>query len=209
MTPAPTRSLADSYLPEFDISDTVACSVAVDADTSWAALMETDLMEVLRRRKLAAGLAALRTLPDVVARAVHGEGLPPVPERMRLRDTVGSPAEGGWVLLADRPRELALGLVGKFWRPVIEYADVPAGRFRGFNEPGWAKTVYHLRAEPIDPDHTLLRATMQTAATDEAARRWFRRYWTFGVGSGAHVLVGALLDLAREHAESGEPPERN
>jgi hypothetical protein len=204
------RSLADSYLPQFDVSDTVACAVAADADASWAALMETDLWEVLRRRKLAATLAALRTLPDVVARLVHGEGRPPVPERMRLRDTVGTPGEdGGWVLLADRPRELALGLVGKFWRPVIEYADVPAGRFRGFAEPGWAKTVYYLCAEPIDANHTLLKATMQTATTDEASRRRFRRYWTFGVGSGAHVLVGALLDLARERAENGRPaPER-
>jgi hypothetical protein len=47
----------------------------------------------------------------------------------------------------------------------------------------------------------VLKATMQTATTDETARRWFRRYWTFGVGPGAHVLVGALLELARERAE--------
>jgi hypothetical protein len=204
-----TRSLADAFLPEFDVSDTVACAVAADADSSWEALMDADLWEVLRRRKLAGTLAALRTLPDVIARAVRGQGRPPVPARMRLRETVGTPGEGGWVLLADRPRELALGLVGKFWRPVIEYADVPAGRFRGFAEPGWAKTVYYLRAEPIDADRTLLKATMQTGTTDEGSRRRFRRYWTFGVGSGAHVLVGALLDLARERAENGRPaPER-
>jgi 3-oxoacyl-ACP reductase-like protein len=42
---------------------------------------------------------------------------------------------------------------------------------------------------------------MRTATTDEHARRWFRRYWTLGVGAGAHVLVNALLDAAREHAE--------
>ena len=29
----------------------------------------------------------------------------------------------------------------------------------------------------------------------EQARRWFRRYWTFGIGSGAHILVGSLLGL--------------
>jgi hypothetical protein len=42
---------------------------------------------------------------------------------------------------------------------------------------------------------------MRTATTDDDARRWFRRYWTFGVGSGAHVLVNGLLDLTREIAE--------
>jgi len=32
----------------------------------------------------------------------------------------------------------------------------------------------------------------RTATTDEHARRWFRRYWTFGIGSGAHLLVNDL-----------------
>jgi hypothetical protein len=51
---------------------------------------------------------------------------------------------------------------------------------------------------------TLLRAVMRTATTDDNARRWFRRYWTFGVGSGARVLVNGLLDVTREVAE--RPP---
>jgi hypothetical protein len=42
---------------------------------------------------------------------------------------------------------------------------------------------------------------MRTATTDEGARRWFRRYWTFGVGSGAHVLVNGVIDVTREMAE--------
>jgi hypothetical protein len=42
---------------------------------------------------------------------------------------------------------------------------------------------------------------MRTATTDEHARRWFRRYWTLGVGSGAHVLVDGLLEMVRENAE--------
>jgi hypothetical protein len=45
---------------------------------------------------------------------------------------------------------------------------------------------------------------MRTAMTDEHARQWFRRYWTFGVGSGTHILVGALLDSARRAGE-GDP----
>jgi hypothetical protein len=39
---------------------------------------------------------------------------------------------------------------------------------------------------------------MRTATTDERARRWFRRYWTFGVGSGAHVLVNGVIELTRD-----------
>jgi hypothetical protein len=48
---------------------------------------------------------------------------------------------------------------------------------------------------------TRLSGVMRTATTDEHARRWFRRYWTFGVGSGAHQLVNGLLDVTREMAE--------
>ena len=43
---------------------------------------------------------------------------------------------------------------------------------------------------------------MRTVATDDQARRWFGRYWTFGVGSGAHMLVRGLLDVVREDAET-------
>jgi hypothetical protein len=37
--------------------------------------------------------------------------------------------------------DLALGLVGKFWRPVIAYAKVTAEAFRDFSDPGYAKTA--------------------------------------------------------------------
>jgi alpha-beta hydrolase superfamily lysophospholipase len=107
------------------------------------------------------------------------------------------------MLLGERPgEELALGLVGKFWRPVIQYADVEADQFRTFAEPGWAKIVYSLSVTAIDGEHALVRAVMRTAATDEQARRWFRRYWMLGVGSGAHVLVHGLLEVIRQDAEA-------
>ena len=35
----------------------------------------------------------------------------------------------------------ALGLVGNLWWPAIQYADVTAGVFKAFAEPGLAKTA--------------------------------------------------------------------
>jgi hypothetical protein len=106
------------------------------------------------------------------------------------------------VLLGEKPREeIALGLVGKFWRPVIAFAAVSRERFRDFGVPGYAKTVYSLSVRTLGERRTLLSGTMRTATTDEQARRWFRRYWTLGVGSGAHVLVNGLLEVTREMAE--------
>jgi hypothetical protein len=193
----------DEFLPIYDVSNSVATVVDADRAATWRALMEVDLIEVGRRHPLVAVLGALRALPEIVSHVLHGE--PPVraPKQLRLRDTTQIPlGEGGWVLLGERDQdEIALGLVGKFWRPVIPFAKVTAEEFRGFAEPGFAKTVYSLSVRALDERRTLLTGAMRTATTDDDARRWFRRYWTFGVGSGAHVLVNAVIDLVREMAE--------
>lgn len=196
--------LADDLLPVFDVSDAVALVVHADLATTWDALMRVDLMEVGKRRPLVAALGALRALPDIVSHLLHGELPPSPPGRLRLCDLEALPAaQGGWVRLAERERdEIALGLVGRFWRPVIEYRDVTAAAFTAFDEPGFAKTVYALGVRQLGPSSTLLSGLMRTATTDEHARRLFRRYWTFGVGSGAHVLVQSLLDVTREMAEA-------
>jgi hypothetical protein len=177
--------LVDDSLPTYDVSDAVAVVVDADVPTTWAALMEVDLIDLL-----------------------HGETPPSAPERLVLRDTAGV-AGGNWILLGERSDdEIALGLAGKFWRPVIEYAQVAPADFRDFTEPGYAKTVYSLSVRPLDGGSTLLSAVMRTATTDEHARRWFRRYWTFGVGSGAHVLAAGLAEAARDAAEASirQPP---
>ena len=81
------------------------------------------------------------------------EDLPPRPESLSLRDTAASEAAaGGWIALGEIPgRELALGLVGKFWRPVIAYAEVAPEDFREFDEPGWGKIAARPRTgTPMD-----------------------------------------------------------
>src|SRR5581483_5940342 len=195
--------LADEFLPVYDVSDEVATVVVADRQTTWDALMDVDLIEVGRQRPLVALLGAVRVLPDLVWQRLHGEHPPAAPERLTLRDTTKLPMSGGgWVLLGERPpEEIALGLVGKFWRPVIEFAQVDATAFKDWAEPGFAKTIYALGTRRVDDKRTLLWAMMRTATTDEHAHAWFRRYWTVGGGSGAHVLVNGLLDVVREDAE--------
>jgi hypothetical protein len=195
--------LADDYLSTYDVSDSVAVVVDAGIAETWVALMSVDLIEVGRRRPLVGVLGTVRMLPDLVNRLLHGER-PTQPAHLRLRDLTSLPlGQGGWVLLECREQdEIALGLVGKFWKPVIEFAEVSsADGFRAFAQSGFAKTVYALSVRAIDQNRTLLAGAMRTATTSADARRWFRRYWTFGVGSGAHLLVHGLLDVTRELAE--------
>ena len=199
-----SASLAEDFLPVYDVSDAVAVVVEADREVAWQALLDVDLLKLGREAPLVGMLGALRMLPEVVGHLLHGERPAKPPESMRLGDLPSIPTyEGGWILLDERPgEEIALGLVGKFWRPVIEFARIDSpNEFREFKEPGFARTVYDLSARELDSNRTLLSGLMRTATTDQHARRWFGRYWTFGVGSGAHVLVGALLDSARRTAE--------
>jgi hypothetical protein len=199
--------LAEDFLPVYDVSDAVAAVAEADKAAAWQALLDVDLLKVGRETPLVGMLGALRMLPEVVGHLLHGERPARPPESMRLRDLPSIPIyEGGWILLGERPAdEIALGLVGKFWRPVIEFARIgSADEFRTFEEPGFAKTVYSLSVRELGPSKTLVSGLMRTATTDEHARRWFRRYWAFGVGSGAHILVGALVDSARRAAEGDQ-----
>ena len=199
--------LAEEFLPVYDVSDAVATVADADRETAWEALLDVDLLKVGQEAPVVGMLGALRILPEIVGQLLHGERPAKPPESMRLRDLPSIPMnEGGWILLGERPgEEIALGLVGKLWRPVIEWARIrSADEFREFEEPGFAKTVYDLSVRELEPKKVLLSGLMRTASTDEHARRWFRRYWTFGVGSGAHILVAALLDSARRMAEADE-----
>lgn len=200
---AAENTLADELLPVFDISDSVATLVRADRDVTWEALMDVDLVAIGRSKPLIGFLGAVRMLPELASHLLHGERPPEAPEQLRLRDTADVPWQnGGWTLLGERPAdEIALGLVGKFWRPVITYASVPPEQFKDFAEPGYAKHIYSLRVREVERG-TLLTAEMRIATTDEHARHWFRRYWTFGVGSGAHVLVSGVVEEARDDAET-------
>ena len=197
-------TLVEEFLPLYDVSDAVAVLVEADVETTWRALMRADLIEVGRRKPLVGVLGALRMLPDLAGQILHGERPSAPPERMTLHDIAEIPlGDGGWTLLGERAgEEIALGLVGKFWRPRIEFASVSADEFTDFAEPGYGKTVYSLSVRALGDRRTLLSGLMRTATTDGHARRWFRRYWTFGVGSGAHVLVNGLIEVVREDAES-------
>ncbi len=199
--------LVDELMPVYEISDAVATDVGADRAATYAALLQVDLVEIGRRKPLIGFLGALRGLPQVAVQLMHGERPPKAPERMRLHDLAGMRAsEGGWILLGERENEeIALGLVGKFWKPVIEFAEVPAEEFKEFSEPGFAKHVYSLSVSELEHGSTLLRAEMRVATTDEHARKWFRRYWAFGVGSGAHVLITGVVEDARERAEASSP----
>lgn len=124
------RMLIESAMPAFDAVIAEHIIVAADPSTTFEAARTLDLLTV--RSPLLAASIWIRALP---ARLV-GRAAPPLPQLVVA--TGGLP---GWLLLGERPgREIAFGAVGKFWRPIIEWRDVPQGEFSSFSQPGCGKT---------------------------------------------------------------------
>lgn len=123
------------------------------------------------------------------------------PSRITVRDFAAE--EFGWVLLHDEaPVELALGLVGAFWRRDYGVAHVRADEFAGFAEPGYAKTVADLSLRPYGFGRTLLTYENRTLTTDEASRKAFRRYWLV-LRPFVLVLMRTALVEVKQEAEGG------
>jgi hypothetical protein len=137
---AETNMLIDHYLPRFDVTRIEHTVVDADVATTWSALRRLDLMRVHTPLMDAAMVA--RGLPARVrSRLGHQAPPPPQPARLLLIDP--SPALAGWLSLGERTEsEIALGAVGRFWRPDIEWYDVSAmtpAQFAAFDEPGWGR----------------------------------------------------------------------
>ena len=79
-------------------------------------------------------------------------------------------------MLADRPDELVLSAVGRFWKLEGDVRRVSPDEFVTFNEPGFAKAVVNLYAQAVDGG-TILSTETRVKPTDAEARRTFRRYW--------------------------------
>jgi len=174
------RSLADDFLPTFDVVMRHAVSVPAPAPAVWAALHRADF----------AGAWYVRALLML-------RGLPRPGQARRL--TLDRLVAGGFIPLAERAgREIALGLVGRFWLPSGGRVRVTRGEFKRFAEPGHAKAVWTFAVEAEGPGATRLVTETRVACVDAASRRRFRLYW-LGVRPFSGLIRKAMLGaVARE-----------
>ena len=84
----------------------------------------------------------------------------------------------GWgVLTRTAGRELVAGAVTQPWLGDVTFRAIPPERFAAFAEPELVKIVWTLEAVPLGPALTCFRSQTRVVATDDDARRKFRRYW--------------------------------
>ena len=135
----PAELLIDRYLPRYDVGLIEHTVAEADLATTWEALCELDLAQV--HTPLMDAAMYVRGLPTRVA-AQFGRGAPPeAPARLPLGG--GGPPMQGWLSLGEvAEHEIALGAVGRFWQPDIQWYDVTGmtpEAFAAFTEPGWGR----------------------------------------------------------------------
>jgi hypothetical protein len=105
----------------------------------------------------------------------------------------------GWGVLAEVPeREVVLGAVTRPWEPNPVFRALPPAEFAAFNEPGFVKIAFTLRADRIGERDSVFRTETRAVATDEFARAKFRRYWTLVSPGVAAIRRLSLRPLKRE-----------
>jgi hypothetical protein len=180
----------DEFLPDHDANEVHSIRVAAPPAGVLAAARELTSREV----PLLVGLMALRTLAAALLRR----------SPFRLRRDLGRPileqaTRRGFVVLAERPDELVLGVVGRFWTSTGGLEHIDAAEFASFEAPGFAKAVMNFHVRAVDGG-TLLTTETRIRGTDDEARRRFRRYWRV-VMPGSALIRRAWLRAIRRRAE--------
>ncbi len=170
-------ALLDRFMPEYEVRERHEIRVTAPAPVTLAAARGLDL----QRSPLVRAIFGIRTLPSLL----RGER-----EQERPRAFLAETVSIGWGIQAEVPdRAIVMGAVAQPWEPIVEFHSLPPAEFAGFDEPGYAKIIWTLAADPIGPDESLFRTETRVRTTDPVSRERFRRYWaTFSPASCSSVV---------------------
>ncbi len=184
----PRDDLLDQFLPCPEVDECHRIQVSAPAAATFAVAHELDI----QHSPLVRGIFMLRTLPSLI----RGEPLADT-SRGLLAETLAI----GWGVLAEVPdREIVVGAVTQPWEPVVTFQPLPPEEFAAFDEPGYAKIVWTLAAEPLGPNESMFITRTRVATTDSMARERFRRYWAV-LSLGILIIRYEGLRLVKAEAE--------
>ena len=187
------QMLVDRFAPRHDFIRAGHLVVDADPATTYRAAREVDFASV--RAPLVTLSMWARGVPERM-RSRHAPPRPPT--RMTLDDLV---AASDWRILGERPgSEVAFGVIGKFWKPVIEWRSFEADDFADFDEPGYGKIVCSLSVVPYGRDRTLLTYDVRTILDDSLSLKRFRRYWLL-INPFVGVIERAVLSTIAASAQ--------
>lgn len=191
-----TELLADRFAPDFTVMQTQHLVVGAPVTRAYAALRALDYTEV--GGGMASAAFRARQLPERWKNRHHR--MP----RQRTRLTFDDLAAGWeWTILGERPgAEIAIGVGGRFWTPVVEWRRIEPDEFLAFDEPGYGKILQSLSVLPYGKPRSLLTHDTRVVISDRVSRAKFRAYWAV-VSPFVKVVQAATLRTIAGHALSG------
>jgi hypothetical protein len=107
----------------------------------------------------------------------------------------------GWGVLAMVPgREVVVGAVTRPWEANVIFQALPPDQFATFDEPGYVKIAWTLRADPVSTSQSIFRTETRAVATDATARMKFRRYWSL-LSPGIIAIRWVMVQPVKAEAE--------
>lgn len=180
-------SMLDRFMPFYEIVERHHISVDAPAAITLAAAGEQDLMS----NPLIRAIFMVRAL-------VMGSTPEPRPLPHQLLPLVRSI---GWRVLAENcGREIVVGAVTQPWEADVTFHGLTPDAFAAFDQPGYVKIAWSLRADALGPDRSIFRTETRAMATDPISRAKFRRYWAF-VSPGIWLIRRASLRPLKFKAE--------
>jgi hypothetical protein len=170
-----------------------------DLESVFRAVTSVDMVEIPKTYPAVRGLFAARGAAERLVNALLGRPAPTVDadNPMRLGDM---PEHGDWVKLADDPpRELAFGVIGRFWGGETVWEAIDAADFAAFERPGFAKIACSVSLRPYGSVRTLVSYEARTQALDAESRAAFLRYWRL-VRPGVAIVMRAFLQAVAKEA---------
>ena len=180
-------ALLDRFMPAYDIVERHRVPVSAPAATTFASAAEVDINAPLAIRAIFKGRELfMGASPD------------PTPQP---RAFLARAKSIGWGVLAEHPgREIVLGAVTRPWLADVVFRPLPPDEFPAFNEPGFVKIAWTLRADPVGAARSVFRTETRAIATDQASRAKFRRYWS-RVSPGVVLIRWLMLGPVKTAAE--------
>lgn len=193
-----SASLLDRFMPAATLRQIDRVAVVAEPERAYEVARAVDLYRVGFVR----WLFQLRTLPERLAARARGEDAPPMPRSSHI-DDLARPGTGFQILAEQPGREVVVGAIGRFWQPSIEFVEVDADEFAGFDRPGYGKLAWNIRVEPRHGGGSWVEVELRVGATDPASLHRFERYWWL-IGPFSHAIRRGVLRLLRR--ELGDAP---
>lgn len=165
----------DSSLPHYHFREHHQLLIPGELDVAVTACRELKIREV---SSLIHCLTFLRSLPG---KLLH-QTPPSISDEQPFLTLLN---RNGFIILEDKPQELVLGCIGKFWklRPEILRLQSPA-QFATFGDKDFAKVAVNLLFTTT-PGGTVVSTETRIMVAEKKAHRAFAIYWVFiRLGSG-------------------------